>query len=312
MQVRAAEETAQQEEAGARQLGGTPVQGSEGRTTNRITAAAGGLMQQVQDSLAAAVLRLALQCSVCLLLVLALLLGDAALVAFLHAGSPNYPIEEAFGITVGVNLGVAVAIMTYLVVRGQIAQRRAATGRATAAAGAPQPLEGLMAAMCEALAGVKAGGGLGGGLGGGTQDVEGLGSGDGAAGGASGGAGAGGGTRQPAPIVRRLVSVWATVGKVIGAIPHDQDGEWPPPGQQPPGGQPRAGASLVSVPSSLDNEAGERYEAAERRSGQAARSSEAGGGDGGAAQRARSIRLAGHPVAPPHSPQERLQEAYPQ
>ncbi|WIA41284.1 hypothetical protein OEZ86_004888 [Tetradesmus obliquus] len=74
-----------------------------------LTSTAGQLARAVQSNVAAASARVLVHCSVCFLLTTMVALGDAALVAGLHAGA-GLALSVSFGIAVGANLGLVVVL----------------------------------------------------------------------------------------------------------------------------------------------------------------------------------------------------------
>jgi hypothetical protein len=217
------------------------------------------MLMSVQNTIAAGGVRVLLHCTICLLVVTAMLMSDAALVAFLVLGQPHMPLAEALGIAVGFNMALGVALVVFVLVQRQrrlaaiarAQQERAEAAAAAAAAGGNgQKLDNF-------LAGFKGIKGAVGGLGGGMPGLAGSGSGGAAAGG--GGALAGGVPGMLAagsPFAQRLVGVWQAVGRVIGA-PQGAAGQVPGPGEQGPWGEEGApggqqqlrheGTSLVSL-----------------------------------------------------------------
>jgi hypothetical protein len=67
----------------------------------------------VQSNVAAASARVLVHCSVCFLLTTMVALGDAALVAGLHAGA-GLPLSVSFGIAVGANLALVLLLFVVL------------------------------------------------------------------------------------------------------------------------------------------------------------------------------------------------------
>jgi hypothetical protein len=67
----------------------------------------------VQTNVAAASARVLVHCSVCFLLTTMVVLGDAALVAGLHAGA-GLPLSVSFGIAVGANLALVLLLFAVL------------------------------------------------------------------------------------------------------------------------------------------------------------------------------------------------------
>jgi hypothetical protein len=71
------------------------------------------LCRAVQTNVAAASARVLVHCSVCFLLTTMVALGDAALVAGLHAGA-GLPLSVSFGIAVGANLALVLLLFVVL------------------------------------------------------------------------------------------------------------------------------------------------------------------------------------------------------
>uniref|UniRef100_A0A383V829 Uncharacterized protein n=1 Tax=Tetradesmus obliquus TaxID=3088 RepID=A0A383V829_TETOB len=98
----------QQQQGQAAAVGDAAAKAGPG-PTEALTSTAGQLARAVQSNVAAASARVLVHCSVCFLLTTMVALGDAALVAGLHAGA-GLALSVSFGIAVGANLGLVVVL----------------------------------------------------------------------------------------------------------------------------------------------------------------------------------------------------------